>query len=99
MGTKLENLEKDLHNLSALKSTLESKAGTWDGKADSQELQKLNKFINEEVDKLTKNINSIQENHDELNNKIAIIEKSRQDLVNKVSELVKKNEKIDIDLA
>jgi len=72
LSTKLEKVEKDLIDLFGMKSKFESKASTWDCKADLHEIQKLDKFVNEEVGKLTKNVNSIQDKNEELSNKMKV---------------------------
>merc|ERR1719186_1560166 len=64
---KNEKINEDLVNLSSLKSKFESKVNTWDSKVDPADVKKLDTFVNEEVEKLKKDIVYILEKNDEIN--------------------------------
>merc|ERR1719186_794374 len=63
---KNDKINEDLVNLSSLKSKFESKVNTWDSKADPAEVKKLDTFVNEEVEKLKKDIKYILDKNDEM---------------------------------
>merc|ERR1711936_1250946 len=65
--SELSKLNENFVNISGFKSNIESKESGWDRKANSEDVNKLNTFVNEEVTQIKKNIQNIQNKNDELN--------------------------------
>jgi len=101
--TKLSDLMKnnektsdELTKLGEMKSKFESKVGIWDSKVNCDEIQKINKFVNEEVDRISSSMKIIEQKNDEtslskLNDRFIGKElfKDLKDNVNNISDSIK----------
>merc|ERR1719186_2436134 len=80
---KNEKINEDLVNLASLKSKFESKVNSWDSKADPTEVKKLDTFVNEEVEKLKKDIKYILDKNDEMSTNLKNTSNENQETTSK----------------
>merc|ERR1711915_96334 len=106
--SQIDNIKHDLTSYGDLKTAFAAKRSIWDGKADLDDVKKLNTLVDSEMKKMKEMLEELCEKNVEkrllaniaqIDNKIAILEQARNNSATKLSELFNKYESMSTDLS
>merc|ERR1719357_1306273 len=75
MSERLDKLNNDLSTVLDMRSKIESKSHLWDNKADNSEMLNIKTSVNDELDKIRKNVDYLFDKSDKFDEKIGTLSK------------------------